>query len=266
VMVSIAPQRYLLERIGEEHVQVTVLVPAGADPHTFEPSPAQMRALSAAQLYFTVGESFEQVWMDRFLSANPQLHVVDTAAGIERLPMAAGHSHDDEGGETADDEATLDPHIWLSPRIVRTQASTVRNALVSCDPAHAARYDENLAALLADIDALDADIRAMLRDKARREFLVFHPSWAYFAEDYGLEQVAVEVGGQEPSAAELAAVITLARERGIRVVLAQPEFSTTAAGTIAREIDGEVLLVSPLAPDWLENMRRVAATIAQALE
>ena len=100
----------------------------------------------------------------------------------------------------------------------------------------------------------------------RRRFLVFHPSWGYFAQEYGLEQIPVEVGGQEPSAAELAKVIALAQEEGIRVVLAQPEFSTQAAETIAREIGGEVLLVSPLAPDWLANMRRVAETFARALE
>jgi len=205
--------------------------------------------------------------MDRFRSVNPDMLVVDTSAGIERMPLPGAHEHD-PGEPTGDDHggAALDPHIWLSPRLVKVQAQTIRDALVQVDPEYRVTYDANLQGLLKDIDALDAEIRAMLATKSRRRFIVFHPSWGYFARDYGLEQIPVEVGGQEPSAAELAELISLARQEGIRVILAQPEFSTQAAETIAREIDGQVVLISPLAPDWLDNMRRLANALAQALE
>ncbi len=267
VTVSIAPQQYFVERIAGDRVRVTVMVPPGSDPHTYEPSPGQMRALSDADLYLAIGESFEQVWMERFRAMNPDMLVVDTSEGIQRLALpGAVHNDDDAADDEHADEHALDPHIWVSPSLVKIQAKTIRDALVQIDPTHENLYDAGLASLLADIDALDAEIRATLSGLERRRFLVFHPSWGYFAQEYGLEQIPVEVGGQEPSAAELAEVISLAREEGIRVVLAQPEFSTQAAETIAREIGGEVLLVSPLAPDWLDNMRRVAQTFARALE
>lgn len=267
VTVSIAPQQYLVERIASARVNVTVMVPTGSDPHTYEPSPGQMRALSDADLYLAIGESFEQVWMDRFHAMNPDMQVIDTSEGIQRLAVPdAIHDDDDAAEDDHGDAHAVDPHIWVSPALVKIQAQTIRDALAQVDPGNQNVYDTGLAGLLADIDALDDDIRATLSGMERRRFLVFHPSWAYFAQEYGLEQIAVEVGGQEPSAAELAEVISLAREEGIRVVLAQPEFSTQAAETIAREIGGEVLLVSPLAPDWLDNMRRVAETFARALE
>lgn len=267
VTVSIAPQQYLVERIAGDRVKVTIMVPTGSDPHTYEPSPGQMRALSDADLYLAIGESFEQVWMERFRAMNPRMLVVDTSEGIQRLAIPdAIHDGEDEADDEHGDGHAVDPHIWVSPALVKIQAQTIRDAFVQIDAAHESAYDAGLDGLLADIDALDTDIRAALSSVERRRFLVFHPSWGYFAQEYGLEQVPVEVGGQEPSAAELAQVIALAREEGIRVVLAQPEFSTQAAETIAREIGGEVLLVSPLAPDWLDNMRRVAETFARALE
>jgi len=255
VTVSILPQRYIVERIGGEHVDVNVMVLPGESPATYEPNPEQLRALSEADLYCSIGVPFENAWLNRIDSANDDMVMVDTTQGIERI---------EEGGNP-------DPHIWLSPSLVRVQAATVAEALTSADPAHAEAYEENLGAFLDDIGELDAEIRETLdgvgsANREGRRFMVFHPSWRYFARDYGLEMIAIEVGGQEPSAAELARLITTAKEEEIRVIFAQPEFSTEAAETIADEIGGEVLLISPLAEDWLENLRRVAETFAQHLE
>lgn len=260
ITVSIEPQAYFVERIAGERADITVMIPPGANPHTYEPRPEQMRALARSHAYFLIGVGFEDVWIERIRDANPDMLVVDTAAGIERLPMEA-HGHDDE----EQDEGILDPHIWLSPRLVQIQAEHIYQALVELDPEHEAEYAANLQAFLADIEALDAEIRHTLENVSQRKFIVFHPSWAYFATDYGLEQIPIEVGGTEPSAADLAKVISLAQEEGIRVILAQPEFSTQAAETIAAEIGGRVQLVSPLARDWLENMRTVAQTFAEVL-
>ncbi len=252
VTVSILPQQYFVDRVGGEHVYVNVMVRPGESPATYEPKPEQLQALSASAAYFTIGVAFEQAWMSRIAAANPEMHIVDTTQGIERLPL----------GESA---AHLDPHIWLSPRLVKIQAQTIYQALIELDPSHQAAYRANLDAFQADIDALDADIRATLEDTQARRFMVFHPSWGYFARDYDLEQIPIQVGGQEPSAAELAELITRAQQAKIRVVLAQPEFSTRAAETIAQEIGGKVLLISPLAPDWLDNMHRVATTFVDAM-
>lgn len=272
VTVSIVPQRYFVERIGGQRVQVNVLVPPGVDAHTYEPKPAQLRALARSQVYFAIGVEFERAWMERILGANPSLRVVDTAAGIERLP---GVAHEEaprltvrerilglvKRGEAATPEE-VDPHIWLSPRLVREQAQTIYETLAELDPAHREEYRGNFEAFLADIDALDREIRQSLEGVESRTFMVFHPAWGYFARDYGLTMLAVEVGGQEPSPQELARLIALARQEKIRVIFAQPEFNTRAAETIAREIGGRVVLVSPLAYDWLNNLRTVAKAFA----
>ena len=262
ITVSIAPQEYFLKRVGGERVAVTVMVQPGASPATYEPKPAQLRALSRADAYMSIGVPFEDAWLERISSANPDMLIVDTARGIQRRPM---ETRSDQGSQGDGERANLDPHIWLSPRLVRIQAQNIAGTLIDLDPAHRADYEANLQLFLADVDALENDIRGTLTGVKSRKFMVFHPSWGYFADDFGLEQLAIEIGGQEPSAQELAELITEAREEKIHVILAQPEFSTKAAETIAQEIDGEVLKISPLAEDWPANLRSVAQTFAEAL-
>jgi zinc transport system substrate-binding protein len=264
VTVSILPQKYFVERIGGEHVVVNVMVEPGASPATYEPKPEQLTALSEAAVYFSIGVPFEKAWLDKITSANEEMLMVDTAAGIERVPIDA-HYKAGLGGRPESEAEGRDPHIWLSPELVKIQAQDVYDGLVELDPANEAEYKANLESFLADIDELIADIEKTLEGIKSRKFMVFHPAWGYFGDDFELEMIPIEVGGQEPSAAELAGLITTAKEEGIRVVFAQPEFSTRDAETIAKEIGGEVLLISPLAPDWLDNLRRVAKTFAEVL-
>ncbi len=278
VTVSIVPQAYFVERIGGDHVTVNVMVEPGSSPATYEPRPEQLKALADAVAYFSIGVPFENVWLDRIAAANQDMRIVDTAAGIDRLPMRAHHHHDDadEHHDEADEHhdevdhdhavGPPDPHIWLSPRLVKVQAQNIYAALAQIDSENEAQYQANLDAFLDDITALEADIEATLTGLQSHKFMVFHPAWGYFAADFGLEQIPIEIGGQEPSARELAALIEHARQEDIQVVFAQPEFRTSDAETIAQEIDGEVLLISPLAPDWLDNLQRVAQTFADVLE
>jgi zinc transport system substrate-binding protein len=249
VTVSILPQKLFVERIGGERVEVNVMVLPGESPATYEPKPAQLKALSKADAYFSIGVPFERAWLQRIASANSRMLMVDTTEGIDRTG----------GAENPD------PHIWLSPRLVKIQARTIHEGLVLLDPAHEERYRANLDAFMAEIDELDAYTRETLAGLEQRKFMVFHPSWGYFARDYGLEMISVEVEGQEPSAAELAELVVRAKRENIQVIFAQPEFSTRAAETIAAEIGGRVLLISPLAEDWLDNMRKVAESFAELL-
>ena len=267
VMVSIVPQKYFVERIGGEQVAVMVMVEPGNSPATYEPKPEQLQALSEAAAYFSIGVPFENAWLDKIAEANEGMLMVDTIADIERRPLDAPHTHDDDDHDDDDahHEGPPDPHVWVSPELVKVQSQAIHAALAALDPAHADEYQANLDAFIADIDALEADIKQTLAGLESNKFMVFHPAWGYFARDFGLMQIPVEVGGQEPSAQELAHLIEEAQEEDIRVVFAQPEFSTEDAETIAREIGGEVLLISPLAPDWLANMRRVAQTFAEVL-
>ena len=246
VVVSIVPQEYFVSRIGGEYVTVTVMVPPGFSPTTYEPKPEQLQALSAADAYIRIRVPFEDAWMERIASANQNMLIVDESAGIERI---AGDN----------------PHIWLSPQLVKVQAQTIYARLVELDPAHEADYTANLESFLADLDELDASIRTTLSGLESRKFMVFHPAWAYFARDYNLEMIPVQLEGSDPSASEMAKLIQTAQDNNIKVIFAQPEFSTESAETIAEEIGGEVLIIGPLAPDWMDNLYRVADTFATAL-
>lgn len=260
ITVAILPQKYFVEQVGGDHVQVDVLVQPGSEAETYEPKPEQLRALSRAVAYVRMGLPFEDTWMPRIRAANPNMRVVDLTTGIERIALPG-----QPGTAGAEAEGSPDPHIWLSPPLVKIQAQTIHDALVELDAENAADYGANLAAFEAAIDALDADIRNTLQGLSGRTFMTFHPAWGYFAETYDLQMISVEVGGQEPSAAELTALIAEARELGIRVIFAEPQFSTRAAETIAEEIDGEVILVDDLAEDWADNLREVANEFASAL-
>jgi zinc transport system substrate-binding protein len=248
--VSIAPQAYVLERLAGHHATPLVMVGSGANPATYEPKPGQLRDLAEADAYLSIGVPFENAWLARFSATNPDMLMVDTTRGIDRL---------------SDGDGQTDPHIWLSPRLVAIQAGTIHDALVRLDPEHRSDYDANLTAFRADVAALDTRIGSALRGLVGRAFIVFHPAWAYFARDYGLEMVPVEVGGTEPGPAELAHVVDTARRRGIRIVLAQPEFSPAQATAIAADIGGRVLLISPLDRDWSANLEKVAETLAAAV-
>jgi len=262
--VSIVPQRYFVERVGGEHVDVNVMVLPGNSPATYEPRPEQLTALSKSAVYFSIGVPFEKAWLARIAAVNEVMRVVDTAAGIERVPIGA-HYKVELGDRPETDAEGRDPHIWLSPSLVKIQAQNIYEALVTLDPDNEDDYETNLDRFIADINGLIADIEETLAGVPSRKFMVFHPAWGYFGDDFELEMIPIEVGGQEPSAAELADLVATAEAEGIRVIFAQPEFSTEDAETIAQEIDGEVLLISPLAENWLENLRQVADTFAQVL-
>ncbi len=255
VFVSIVPQKQFVQRIAGDLVDVTVMVEAGSDPHTYEPRPAQMAALQEASVYFTIGVPFEDAWMERIAAMNPGMRIVDSAAGITRVARNEGHGH-------GHDEGSPDPHIWLAPGLVKTQAGNICRALQEMDPGNSQVYAENLQAFQAELDLLSREIGALLLRSGSTGFMVFHPAWGYFADEFGLDMISVEQGGQEPSPSELAEAIRLARERGITVVFAQPEFSADAADIVAREIGGSVVLVSPLSEDWAGSMRQIAESIA----
>ena len=270
VMVSIPPQKYFVERIGGDRVKVNILLPSGANPATYEPKPQQLQSLSDADAYVRIHVPFEKAWWDRISSANSDLQVIDLTQDINRMPMAFEHhhGHDEAHGHNeveAETGTNPDPHIWLSPPLVKEQAQTIYNALAKLDPQNEPMYQENLTAFVAEIEQLDRDIEATLTNVADRTFMVFHPSWGYFADAYNLEMIPIEVGGNEPSAAETSQLIKEAKAENIEVIFAQLQFSTRSAETIASEIGGEVILIDPLAEDWLSNMRKVADTFEQVL-
>jgi zinc transport system substrate-binding protein len=273
--VSITPQQYFVQRIGGSLVDVSVLVPTGADPHTYEPKPRQMAEMAKTAVYFAVGIDFEKAWMKRIASSSPGMRVVHTDEGIEKMVLSGDHSHGDDkdrrassrpaqhahqpGGAHAHHPAgTPDPHVWLSPPLVKIQAMHIADALVAVDSANRTGYEENLADFLRELDALDAELKSIFAGSSGARFVVFHPSWGYFAQAYGLEQVPIEIEGKDPKPAQLKNLIYYAREHGVKVVFVQPQFSVKSAEMVAREIGGQVVAADPMAGNWAENLREVA--------
>lgn len=267
VTVSILPQAYFIERISGDLIAVNVMVGPGEEAHTYEPKPEQMRALAESQVFFTIGLEYEAVWVPRFLDINPNLNFVDMAKDIERLPLSSDHDHHEEGEENHDDEDEegLDPHVWLSPENGRIIAKNTLEALSDLMPDASDKFQENFDALIADIDSVDTRINDTLKDLEQREFMVFHPAWGYFAEYYNLKQLPVQIGGQDPSASELASLIEIAQTEKIKVIFIQPSFNTASAEAIAQEIGAEVAVVDPLAQDWLSNLESAAEAFSAAL-
>lgn len=172
--------------------------------------------------------------------------------------------HDNHAGHGDHGDDLEDPHTWLSPQLAKVHAENIYDVLVELDPDSEALFKENLDSFLAEIDQVDQAIATELADLPTRAFLVFHPAWSYFAEDYNLEQIPIEVAGQEPSAAELAELIKVAQAEDIRVIFAQYQFNSQAAATIAQEINAEIVYIDPLSADWANNLQAIAKQIAQA--
>jgi zinc transport system substrate-binding protein len=261
VFVSIQPQKYFVQQIGQALVDVEVMIPAGADPHIYEPKPRQMVALSKARLYFAIGiQPFEDTWLKKIASSNPDMKVVQTDRGIQKIPMTTGpHNEDQRAGEP-------DPHIWLSPPLVMQQAQTILNALVEIDPANRTVYEANCQAFVSELAALDADLKNIFAGKQGLQFMVLHPAWGYFAHTYGLKQVPVEIEGKDPKPAQLKELIEHAKQKQIKIIFVQPQFSPRSAKLLASEIGGQVVFADPLAANWSDNLRQVAEKIKSALK
>ncbi len=264
VYASVLPQKYFLEKIGGDLIDASVMVMPGASPATYEPSPRQMVGLTKASGYFTPGVPFETGWLSRIKAANSDLVIIQTDVGVTKKPM---ESHDHDGHDADYDDGVLDPHIWLSPELVKTIAANTCAGLVRLDPENKAAYEANLNIFMSEIEALDGEIKATLAvvPEGRRSFMVFHPSWGYFAEQYGLRQIPIESEGKEPSPRELMEIIEHGRELGIAVVFAQPQFSDKSARVIAAEIGARVMPLDSLAENWSENLRNAAKGFQQEL-
>jgi zinc transport system substrate-binding protein len=234
VAASIAPLAEFARRVGGERVDVHVLVPPAASPHTYELQPSQVIEVSHARL-LVLNDVGLEFWAAKLVrsAANPELEVVDTSKGISLI---------DEG------RAGANPHIWLDVRQAMVQVGHVRDALVRADAAGAGVYRANAESFLAELQKLDEEIAARVAGWSQKEFVSFHPAWAYFARRYGLEQAAVieKSPGREPSPAELAGIIETVKRIGARAIFAEPQFSTRAAEAVASETGARVVLLDPL--------------------
>jgi len=262
VFVSIQPQKYFVERVGGKHVRVSVMVGPGQSPATFEPRPRQMAGLARARLYYRIGVPFESVWMDRIRSTNPQMSILDAREGIRLRPIETAGGSAGTHGHTEDQRPHDDPHIWLSPALVKIMAVRLRDRLIELDPARKADYRSNTEAFIADLSRLQQQIQQRLAGLKRRSFMVFHPSWGYFADEFGLRQIPIESEGKAPGASTLARLMDQARRQQIGMIFVQPQFSQTQARALAQSVGARLVTIDSLAEDYIRNLHRVAAAIA----
>lgn len=270
VFVSILPQKFFLEQIAGNSLTIEVMVLPGASPATYEPKPSQMRQLAESKAYFAIGVPFEMAWLDKISGVNPDMQVVHTDAGVTKLAMTStplreedGHHHDHDHHH---DPSGMDPHIWLSPPLVKQQAATITAALVRLFPDKAASFEENYQKFADRIDELDNRLRRLLAPQQGKQFMVFHPSWGYFAHEYDLNQVPIEIEGKNPKPAQVQHLIQQAKKHNIKIIFAQKQFSTKNARIIARAIGGRVVLVDPLAYNWFGNMQEIAVKFKEATQ
>ena len=264
VAVSIPPQKWLSDQIGGDHVRTIVLVARGQDPHTFEPTPRQIAGVSRSKLYFTIGMEFEQQITQKLDAAVAGLTLIDTTTSIDKIAIS-DHGQGSEAGHGDRQHGGVDPHVWLSPPNLIRMAEIMARAMSAADPDHAAGYRDNLNQTVATLQQLHHQLSLELAPFKGASFYVFHPSFGYFAREYGLHQEAVEISGKSPTPKQLSALIARARQDRVRIIFAQPQFDSRSAAAVARAIDGVVEPLDPLAEDVAANLRTMAARIATAL-
>ena len=248
VVTTIPPLADFVRNVGGEMVEVTLMVPAGASPHTYEPTPGQMVDVSNADVYVKVGSGveFELVWLDKLLEQNPDMELVDCSRGI----AVTGS----------------DPHIWNSPALAIQMVENIVDGLSLADPSNAEAYEENGSAYIAQLIDLDEGVERLFEGATTRVFMIYHPSFSYFAAEYGLTQLPIEHEGKPPTPQLLQKAIDEAAAHNLQYVFVAPQFGTDNAASVAEAIEGELVSVNPLAEDYIIEIRDAAGAIALELE
>jgi zinc transport system substrate-binding protein len=259
ISVSILPQKYFIERLAGDKVDVNVMVPPGASPATYEPTASQLSSLTRSALYMKIGYlGFELSWMEKICSVNPSMKVVDLSTGINLL---MGAEDEGQSQEHRHGHGGIDPHIWMSARNAAVMAASMYESLCTLLPGEKELLAANLTGLLLEIDSLDQRIAGMLAGMEHRSFMIYHPSLSYFARDYNLKQFPLELEGKTPSPAHLKKMSDLGREQHISTIFVQVEFDQKNAEVLAQEIGANVVRVNPLDPDWPAQMLYIATLL-----
>ena len=261
ISVSIAPFSYFAGYIGGDDFEVNIMVPAGANHHTYEPSMAQLQSLSKSSAFIADGYlDFELSWMSRFRDVNSTMEIV-AVANKQDLIYSEASQHGDHMHY-----AGVDPHFWTSPRSAKIIASDIKDLFVRLEPESAQVYEDNYKSLIMKIDSIENVISEMLSPYSSKSFMIYHPVLAYFARDFGLNQVAVEQDGKEPSPASMKEFVDKARELGVKTIFVQQEFDRKSATVIADEIGGKVVNINPLSADWPNAVMEIARALASGFE
>ncbi len=256
ISVSILPQKYFTEQIAGVDYKINVLIPPGASPATYEPSPRQMQELSDSDLYLRIGEiAFEKVWIEKYQDQNPSLKTYDLSKGIDFIHSEEQenhhHNHDNHKHEGPD------PHIWISPKNALVISENTFHAVSHIYPGDSLKFQQGLKTLRKRISEIDSLYESRSSQLEGKDFLIYHPALTYLAEDYGMNQHVLEFEGKEPPPSHIAKIIHTAREKNIDFIFVQKQFSLENAQSLAREIDAQVIPIDPLSEDWPGEMKNI---------
>ncbi|GHT95387.1 zinc ABC transporter substrate-binding protein [Spirochaetia bacterium] len=267
MVVSILPQSFFTDRIAGDRVRTSVLVGPGQNPHNYEPSPRQIADLAETRLWILSGTEFEISLRPKIEALFPALLIVDGAEGVIFRALEE-HDHAEEDGDhktEAVPDFNYDRHTWLGAEPAKIMAGHIRDALCALDSEGAALFETNYNGLIADIDGLFAALRAELAPLRGRTVFVYHPSFGYFLDEFGLVQEAVETGGKEPTPRALGDLIAQAKAEGAAAVFVQAQFPVQTARTVADAVGAAIVPLDPLAADWLDNIRVMGDALKRAL-
>ncbi len=252
ISVSILPQKYFIERIAGDDFKVNVLIPPGASPASYEPTPKQMKDMSKSATYLRIGHiPFEKAWLNKLLEGNDHIKNLDMSEGIELIkgPEFRHGDHFHEGG--------IDPHIWSSPKTSKQVIINTYKVLVQLAPEKEKEYTSNYMKLISDINVMDKGAESIFAQMPTKAFMIYHPALSYMARDYGFTQISIEHDGKTPSPAHMKNMLDLAKKHKIKTVFLQKQFNMDNAKVIAKEIDAEIIQIDPLSEDWLVEMNRI---------
>lgn len=270
VSVSIPPQAYFVRQIAADTLKINVLIPSGTDEHNFDFKPSVMKELENSDIYFGIGLELEKVVINRFKNLAKNLHFVDTGARLRTHHYddlhadnshTKKHSHHDDDLHAKKHSHHNDPHIWLDPLLVKDQAELIASQLIATYPQNKALYEANLAKFEAELDALHAQISSLLAHKKGKKFIVYHPSWGYFAARYHLVQIPVEFEGKEPKPKDLQKLIRTAKKENIRTIFIQKGFPQAMAKNLAKELNANVVEINHLSEDWHNELLKSAKNL-----
>lgn len=253
IFVTITPLRSIIAEMTCNDFDIEVLVPEGASPETYDPTAQQLTAANDADMLFSIGLiDFEQQLVERL---NSDSRIVNLSEGIEVMAGCCAHSHHHHHHKHG-----IDPHIWTSPRALKSMVETAHRAIKATYP-DSAKYDTATARLLERIEELDSYCERRIEEADVNVMMIYHPAYTYYARDYGIRQIAIEQDGKEPSPRQLTELVELAEEESVKTIFIQPQYDVNKVGVVAEECDAEVIVTDPLAEDILLEIKRLTDII-----
>jgi len=259
VTVSIAPQKYFIEQLIGDSIEVNVMIPQGSDHGTYAPTAAQIKKLSRSAAYFKMGHlGFEAGWSDKLKAANPTMKWYDLSKGIKMI-QGEHHHHDHDHDHIC--TGGIDPHTWTAPKQVKQITKNLKLHLNELFPQYKPMVEVNYENFMNELDVLDERLNSLHTNKKEMAFMIFHPAYTYLARDYGFEQMTIEFEGKTPTPGRLKTTIETAKDKGIKTIYIQKEFDQSNAKVIADEIGAKTIVVNPLSANWKQEMENFISNL-----